>query len=53
VYCIDILEPLAGLISSAFIDYMEYKFPYYIKDIDDNRVIKIDIVFKVKFKSTR
>jgi hypothetical protein len=53
VYCIDILKLLTSLISSAFIDYVEYKFPRYIKDINDNRVIKIDVVFKVKFKSIK
>jgi hypothetical protein len=49
----DILKPLAGLISSAFVDYVEHRFPRYIEDINDNRVVEIDVVFEVESKSTR
>jgi hypothetical protein len=39
------------LISSALINDIEYKFAVNIEDINNNGVIKIDIVFKVEFES--
>jgi hypothetical protein len=50
---IDILEPLAGLVSSAFVNDVEYKFAGNIKNINDNRVIKVNVVFQVKLESSR
>jgi hypothetical protein len=50
VNCIDILKPLTGLILSAFINNVEYKFIKDIKNINDNRVIEIDVVFQVKLE---
>jgi hypothetical protein len=46
----DILELLAGLVSSAFIDDVEYRFVGNIENINDNRVIEIDIIFQVKLE---
>jgi hypothetical protein len=49
----DILKPLTGLISSAFIDYIEYKFPSYIEDIDNNQVIEVNVIFEVESESAK
>lgn len=40
----DVLKPLAGLISCSFVDYVEYRFPRNIEDVDDNGIIEIDVV---------
>ena len=48
--CTDILEPLAGLVSSAFINDMEYRFIGDIENINNNRVIEIDIIFQIKLE---
>jgi hypothetical protein len=53
VGCTDILELLASLVSSAFVDNVEHKFAGNIENIDDNRVIKIDVVFQVELESSR
>ena len=43
--CTNILELLAGLISSAFINNIEYRFAGNIENINNNRVIEINIIF--------
>jgi hypothetical protein len=48
----NILELFTGLVSGSFVDYIEDKFTINIEYINDNRVVKIDIVFKVKLKLT-
>jgi hypothetical protein len=48
----NVLELFTSLVSGSFVDYIEDKFTINIKHINDNKVIKIDIVFKVKLKST-
>jgi hypothetical protein len=48
----NILELFTSLISGSFVDYIKDKFTINIKHINDNRVIEIDIVLKVKLKST-
>ena len=50
--CTDILEPLAGLVSSAFVDDVEHRFAGDIENIDDNRVIEIDVVSQVELESS-
>ena len=40
----DILKPLAGLIPRSFVDYVEYRFPRNVEDVDDDGVIEIDVV---------
>jgi hypothetical protein len=47
----NVLELFIGLISGSFVDYIEDRFAINVKHINDNRVIEIDIVFKVKLKS--
>jgi hypothetical protein len=46
----NILESLAGLVSSAFVDDMEYRFAGDIENIDDNRVIEIDIISQIELE---
>jgi hypothetical protein len=53
MYYINILKPLTGLISSALVNDMKYKFLKNIENVNDNRVIKVNIVFKVKLKSSK
>jgi len=48
----NILKLFTGLISGSFVDYIKDKFTINVKHINDNRVVKIDIVFKVKLKLT-
>jgi hypothetical protein len=48
----NVLELFTSLVSGSFVDYIKDKFTINVKHINDNRVIKIDIVFKVKLKST-
>jgi hypothetical protein len=40
----NVLKPLAGLVSCIFVDYMEYRLPYNIEDIDNNKIIKVNVV---------
>jgi hypothetical protein len=47
----NILKPFTGLISSSFVDYIKDKFAINIKHINDNKVVEIDIVLKVKLES--
>jgi hypothetical protein len=53
VYCTDILKLLAGLISGALVDDVKYRLPGDIEDVDDNRVIKVDVVFEVELKPSK
>jgi hypothetical protein len=50
--CNDILEPLASLVSSAFVDDMEHRFARNIENVDDYRVVEIDIVSQIELKTT-
>jgi hypothetical protein len=45
VFCTNILELLTSLVAGSFVDDIKAKFTVNIKHIDNNRVIKIDIVF--------
>ena len=47
---INILELLAGLISSTFINNIEYRFTRDIENINNNRVIEINIVSQIELK---
>jgi hypothetical protein len=40
----DILELLASLVLSAFIDDIEYKFTRNIENVNDYKVVEINIV---------
>ena len=51
MYYINILKLLINLISSAFINNIKDKLFKDIKNINNNRVIKVNIIFKVKFGS--
>ena len=46
----NILELLAGLVSSTFINNIEYRFAGDIENINNNRVIEIDIIFQIEFE---
>jgi hypothetical protein len=48
---VDVLKPLTGLVSCTFVDYVEYKLPRNIEDVDDNGVIEIDVVSQIELKS--
>jgi hypothetical protein len=50
VLYINILKLLSSLILSAFIDYMQNKLFRNVKDINNNKEIKVNIIFKVKCK---
>jgi hypothetical protein len=50
VLYINILKLLPSLILSAFIDYIQNKLFRNVKDINNNREIKVNIIFKVKCK---
>jgi hypothetical protein len=41
---INVLKPLTGLISYTFINYVKYKLSCNIKDINDNGIIKINVI---------
>jgi hypothetical protein len=45
MYYTNILELLAGLISSAFINNIKYKLTRNIENINNNRIIKANIIF--------
>jgi hypothetical protein len=53
VYYTDILKPLAGLISGALVDDVKHRLPGDIEDVDDNRVIEVDVVFEVELEPSR
>ena len=46
----NILESLIGLVSSTFINNIKYKFIKDIKNINNNRVIEINIISQIKLK---
>jgi hypothetical protein len=52
VFSANILKLFASLIPGSFVDNIKYKFTINIKYINDNRVIKIDIIFEVKLEFT-
>jgi len=52
VFSANILELFASLVPGSFVDYIEYKFTINVKYINDNKVVKIDIILKVKLKFT-
>jgi hypothetical protein len=52
VDCTDVLEPLAGLVSSAFVDDMEHKFARDIENVNDYRVVEINIVSQIELETT-
>jgi hypothetical protein len=41
------------LVSSALVDNVKYKLPRNIENVDDNRVIEVNVVFKVELESSR
>jgi hypothetical protein len=45
IFYINILKLLAYLILSAFINYIKNKFFKNIKNINNNKVIKVNIIF--------
>ena len=48
----NILKLFTSLISGSFVDYIKDKFTINVKHINDNKVVKIDIVLEVKLEST-
>jgi hypothetical protein len=44
VDCTDVLKLLASLVSSAFINDVEYRFAKDIENVDNYRVVEIDII---------
>jgi len=44
VFRTDIIKPSASLVSYSLVDNMKHRFLTDIEDIDDNRVIKVDVV---------
>jgi hypothetical protein len=44
VDCINVLKLLASLVSSAFVNDIEYKFARDIENVNDYKVVKIDII---------
>ena len=53
MYCTDILKPLAGLVSGALVDDVKHRLSGDIEDVDDNRVIKVDVVFEVELEPSK
>jgi hypothetical protein len=49
----DILQPLAGLVSCTFVNYVKHKLPRNIKDVDDNGVVEVNVVSQVELESAR
>jgi hypothetical protein len=50
MYRTNILEPLAGLISSAFIDNVKYRLTGNIENINNNGVVKANVISQVKLE---
>jgi len=48
----NVLKLFTSLVSGSFVDYIKDKFTINVKHINNNKVVKIDIVFKAKLKST-
>ena len=53
MYCTDILKPLAGLVSGALVDDVKHRLSGDIEDVDDNRVIEVDVVFEVELEPSK
>ena len=49
----NIIKPSASLVSYSLVDNVKHRFPTDIEDIDDNRVIKVDVVSQIELESTR
>jgi hypothetical protein len=47
----DILQLLAGLVSCTFVNYVKHKLPRNIEDVDDNRVVEVNVVSQVELES--
>ena len=52
MFSANVLELFTSLVSGSFVDYIEDKFTVNVKYVDDNRVVEIDIILKVKLKLT-
>ena len=52
MFSANILELFASLVPGSFVDYIEYRFTINVKYINDNRVIKIDIILEVELEFT-
>jgi hypothetical protein len=52
VLCTNILEPLAYLISGAFIDHVKDWLSGDVENVDDYRVVEVDVVSQVELKSS-
>ena len=50
IYYTNILKLLAGLILSAFINNIKYKLTRNIENINNNKVIKANIISQVKLE---
>ena len=48
----DIVEPSTGLVSGAFVNDMEDWFSVDVEDIDDNGVVKVNVVLQGKTESS-
>jgi hypothetical protein len=47
----DILQPLAGLVSCTFVNYVKHRLPRNIEDVDDNGVVEVNVVSQVELES--
>jgi hypothetical protein len=50
MYYTNILEPLASLILSAFINNVKYRLTGNIENINNNKVIKTNIISQIKLE---
>jgi hypothetical protein len=48
---VDILQLLAGLVSCTFVNYVKHRLPCNIEDVDDNGVVKVNVVSQVELES--
>ena len=46
-------EPSPSLIACPFVNDMKDRFPVNVEDVDDDRVVEINIVAEVEFESAR
>jgi hypothetical protein len=44
VLCTNVVQPSTSLISSPFVNDVENRLPTNIEDVNDNRVIEIDVI---------
>jgi hypothetical protein len=49
----NILQLLASLISCTFVNYIKYKLSYNIEDIDNNGIVKVNVVLQVELESAK